>query len=90
MPTDDQLIEQYISDERTADPHLRNEPTIKGKGTPVWAVAGYCLQATGGSTIDTAKAYNLTELEVKAALVYYHKHKEEMDARMEVEEDNAP
>ena len=90
MLTDEQLIERYISDERTADPRLRNEPTIEGKGIPVWAVAGYCLHACSGSVGATVEAYKLMEEEVNAALAYYRRHKEEMDMRIGEEADDAP
>lgn len=34
-----QLIERYI--EIPISPLLRSEPMVKGKGAPVWAIAGY-------------------------------------------------
>lgn len=79
MLTEQELIKRYISDEKTSDPHRRNEPVIKEKGTPVRAVAEYCIQATAGNVLETAKAYKLTSDEVEAALAYYHQHKKEME-----------
>lgn len=74
--TDDELIAQYIADEPTSDPRKRNEPTIKRTGTPVWAVVGYCLRAQKESLEATARDYQLTQDEVRAALVYYQRHPE--------------
>ena len=76
MLTEDHLIEQYITDEPTADPRKRNEPVIARTGTPVWVVVAYCQQARQGSVEMTAKDYALTEEEVHAALTYYQRHPE--------------
>jgi hypothetical protein len=70
ISNDNDLIEQYITDEATADSRKRNEPVLTRTGTPVWVVAGYCLRACDGSIELAAKDYELTEDEVRAALVY--------------------
>ena len=72
-----ELITRYISVDAPADPRERSEPTIKGKGTPVWVVAEYYTQATAGSSVITARDYDLTEDEVRAAVAYYRRHKDE-------------
>ena len=73
-----ELITRYISVDAPADPRERSEPTIKGTGTPVWVVAEYYTQATAGSSVITARDYDLTENEVKAAVAYYRLHRDEL------------
>lgn len=82
------VIEQYIVDNGTSDPHRRNEPVIKRTETPVWAVVGYCLRACEGSVELAAHDYNLTQEEVQAALAYYHRHPG-LDIRREEGNDSA-
>ena len=76
LTADDRLIEQHITDVRTADPHKRNEPLITRTGTPVWVVVAYCQRARKGAVEQTAADYGLTEEEVQAALAYYRRHPE--------------
>jgi uncharacterized protein (DUF433 family) len=89
MSYDNQLIQQYITDEAIDDSHKRNEPVMTRTGSPVWGVVGYCLRACEGSVTSAAKDYALTEEEVKAALAYYRQHPE-MDICREEGTDRAP
>jgi uncharacterized protein (DUF433 family) len=77
-----ELIQQYITlYQGSADPHVRKEPFIRDKGTPVWVVVGYSLG--GHSLAQTAAAFALSEDEVQAALCYYQQHTAEIMRRIE-------
>jgi len=77
----EELIQRYITiPHGVADPHLRKEPSIRDKGTPVWVIIGYYLG--GHSPAQTASAFALTDEEVQAALCYYVEHKQEIEQRI--------
>jgi uncharacterized protein (DUF433 family) len=79
------LMQRHITmPHGTPDPHLRKEPFIRDKGTPVWVVVGYYLGSH--SPAQTAAAFALTDEEVRAALWYYTQHKQEITQRIETSE----
>jgi uncharacterized protein (DUF433 family) len=80
-----ELIQHYVTiPQGSSDPDVRKEPSIRGKGTPVWVVVGYTL---GGHSLDqTAAAFALSEEEVQAALCYYQQHTAEIMQRIESNE----
>jgi len=81
----DELIQRYIIvPHGSSDLHMRKEPFIRDKGTPVWVVVGYHLG--GHSSAQTAAAFDLTEEELQAALCYYEQHETEIKQRIESNE----
>ncbi|MCX6020182.1 MAG: DUF433 domain-containing protein [Chloroflexi bacterium] len=55
---------------------------IKGAGISVWAIIAY-WQASGRDAARTARAYELPNEAVEAALDYYREHQAAIDARLE-------
>ncbi len=77
------LIEQYIEQ----NPHRpgRDEARLIGYGVPVWALVGY-LKTVSGDVRRVALDYDLPYEVVRAALLYYERHKDLIDARLEANE----
>ena len=73
------LIEQYIRE----DPEWPGpaEARIAGYGVPVWALIGY-YRVVNADLSRVATDYDLPEDAVRAALAYYRRHQEEIDARL--------
>lgn len=55
---------------------------LKTSGVPIWALISYYKCAVHGDVEQTARDYELSEEEVAAALIYYHRHKKAIDARI--------
>jgi uncharacterized protein (DUF433 family) len=76
---DEQLLRQYIAEDPDwSDPA---EARIVGYGVPVWALIGY-LRAVDGDLVRTAQDYGLPEVVVQAAVAYYRRHPQVIDARL--------
>jgi uncharacterized protein (DUF433 family) len=71
------LIEQFIEEH----PSETGEPRLQPSAVPVWAIIGH-WQATGRDAADVARAYDIPEIQVRAALAYYKRHRAEIDARI--------
>jgi uncharacterized protein (DUF433 family) len=78
--TDQELIEKYIE----PNPHRPGiaEARVVGYGVSVWALVGY-LEAVHGDVARVANDYRLPREAVEAALAYYRRHKNLIDARLE-------
>jgi len=76
---DDDLIARYIE----PNPHRPglDEARLVGWGVAVWALVGY-LTAVGGDIAQVAEDYDLPREAVEAALAYYRRHKDLIDARI--------
>ncbi len=68
------LIEKYI--EPAADP---GEARLYSYGVSVWALVGY-WRAVKGDVDQVARDYALPPDAVQAALAYYERHREAIDA----------
>ncbi|HEX5415435.1 MAG TPA: hypothetical protein VFZ25_07200 [Chloroflexota bacterium] len=79
MATADELIAQYIEENprRQGPANARIMPY----GVAVRAIVGY-LGAVQGSAKRAAEDYDLPTDAVKAALAYYERHKQAIDARI--------
>ncbi len=58
-----------------------DEARLKNYGVSVWALVGY-LDAAGGDVDRVAADYELPRVAVEAALAYYRRHRELIDARL--------
>lgn len=78
-PSQDTLIARWIEPRRPypGDPDAR----IVDTGIPVWALVGH-YRADSEDPRLTAADYRLARKAVKAALAYYRKHREIIDARL--------
>ena len=76
-----QLIEQYIDQEWDRYPGGRADARLKGYGVPVWALIGQ-LRAIGGDLDQLAADYELPREAVEAALAFYRRNKQYIDARL--------
>lgn len=74
------LIERYIErDEYHPGP---GGARLRDYGVSVWAPVIYS-KATEGNLAEVARAYDLPEESVEAALAYYQKHRCAIDAQIE-------
>jgi uncharacterized protein (DUF433 family) len=75
----DKLIGQYIE----ANPHRPglDEARLKEYGVAVWALIGH-LPAVGGDIAQVAYNYHVPLEAIEAALAYYERHREIIDARI--------
>jgi uncharacterized protein (DUF433 family) len=80
MPfSDDQLIARYIKE----DPYLKDEAEVRLADSlvHVWAIIGQ-LKVDDWDVAQVARDYDIPEIEVEAAVAYYGRHKEALDARL--------
>lgn len=77
--SDSDQIAEYIE----LNPHRPglDEARLKESGVPVWALIGY-LPAVGSAVSRVAADYDLPVEAVEAAIAYYHRHREIVDARI--------
>jgi uncharacterized protein (DUF433 family) len=75
--TDDELIERYIDWKR----YDRADARLRGRGTHVWAIVGQ-LRVARGDVTEVAKDYEVPAEAIQAALAYYQRNKEYIDARL--------
>jgi uncharacterized protein (DUF433 family) len=77
---EDALIEQYIEE----DPYRPGpaDAQLKEYGTAVWALISYLDRALGGNVEQAAADYEVPLAAVEAALAYYRRHRELVDARI--------
>ncbi len=54
---------------------------LREYGVPVWAIVGH-WKAVGKSVTTASGDYELPEAAVEAALAYYDRHRNEIDARI--------
>lgn len=67
--------------------HFGKRPHIRGRRLPV-AIIAYTLRDNAHYGIpELMYAFDLTEAQVLAALLYYHLHREEIDAQEQAEFD---
>ncbi len=76
----DTLVAAYI--EQNPDRPGKDEARLKTYGVSVWAIIGYWK--TTGNIAETAAGYDVPIEAVEAALVYYDRHRELIDARLDV------
>ena len=76
---DDNSLACYIE----TNPHYPtpDEARIKGYGVSVWAIITH-LRVVGGDATRVAEDYALPREAVEAAVAYYHRHKDLIDARI--------
>ena len=77
--SDEELIKNYVkpNPNRPGPADVRLVPSA----VSVWAIIGY-LEAVHGDVCQTAADYRIPEEAVRAALAYYRKHREVIDARI--------
>lgn len=75
------LIERYIDLDTDRYPSGRADARLQRYGVPVWALIGQ-LRALGGNVDQLARDYELPREAVEAALAYYCRNKEYIDARL--------
>lgn len=76
---DDESLACYIE----ANPYYPtpDEARVKEYGVSVWAIIAH-LRAVGGDAARVAEDYALPKEAVEAAIAYYHRHKDLIDARI--------
>ncbi len=76
---DQELIEKWIE----PDPWKSGveEARIKNYGMNVWAIIGY-LGGENGDIAEAARAYDVPVEAIEAALAYYRRYRELIDARI--------
>jgi uncharacterized protein (DUF433 family) len=75
----DHLLATYISQDPQR-PGIYNA-VVHPSGVPVWALAAH-LRALHEDVAQVAAEYQLPHEAVEAALVYYHKYRDAIDARI--------
>ena len=76
-----QLIKRYIDPNWDRYPGGRADARLSDTGVPVWALVGH-LRAVGNAIDRVATDYELPREAVEAALAYYRRHKDLIDARL--------
>ena len=74
-----ELIARYI-EPNPQKPQPANARLIES-GVAVWALIGY-LRAADGNVDEVTAAYDLSPIEMQAALAYYRQHKDAIEARL--------
>lgn len=74
-----ELIARYI--ERNLDKAAVYDARLNPYGVSVWAIVGR-LEAVAGD-IDAATEYDVPRAAIEAAVAYYERHKDAIDARRE-------
>ena len=76
---EDALIACYIEE----NPRLPGpaEARLRRYGTSVWALISYLHDAVEGDIATAAADYEIPVDAVRAALAYYHRHRDPIDAR---------
>lgn len=76
------------TEQAAIDRHIEQNPQrpwedalMRENAVPVWAIVGYIL-GTDGDRVKTAEDYEIPVEAVDAALVYYERHRETIDARL--------
>ena len=78
---EDQLIEKYVDLDTDRYPGGRAEARLRDYGTSVWALVNH-LKVVDGDVEELAQHYDLPRPAVDAALAYYRRHKDLIDARI--------
>jgi uncharacterized protein (DUF433 family) len=78
--TDDELIARYI--ELNPRRPGRDRAQIKGAGVEVWALVAYFQEGAAGDVREVARSYDIPVDAVRAALAYYAREPELIDARL--------
>ena len=76
-----ELIERYIDLDTDRYPGGRADARLREYGVPVWALIGQ-LRVLDGDVDQLARDYELPREAVDAALAYYRRNKEYIDARL--------
>jgi len=79
QPTDDELIARHI--ELPAGYHTADRARLTDYGVSVPAII-YTLQGEGADVNTAVEAYGVSVEAVHAAIAYYERHKEVIDARI--------
>jgi hypothetical protein len=81
---DDSDLAEYIEQ----DPHRpgRHNARFVEHGHHVWAIIAY-LRGNSWDVTQTAQAWNMTETTVRAAMLYYERHRDLYDAYFLLEEE---
>lgn len=76
--------EEILQQEIEIDPYRPGPANVRLRrsGAHVWAVIGYFLYAVKGDEQALARDYDLSSEEVQAALLYYQRHRPEIDGRL--------
>lgn len=74
--TADALIAAHIKPHPDGDRHLAY---VREGGVQVWALIGYLRGAT---RTETAAAYDISEAAMLAAIAYYQRHRDLIDAQL--------
>lgn len=76
----DALVAEYI--EQNPDRPGKDEARLKTYGISVWAIIGY-WKASNGDRSETAAGYDVPIEAVEAAVAYYNRNREIIDARLD-------
>jgi uncharacterized protein (DUF433 family) len=79
--TDDELIERYI--ELNPRRPGRDRAQIRGAGVEVWALVAWYRDSASKNVEEIATAYDIPVDAVRAALAYYAREKNLIDAWLE-------
>ena len=75
----DRLIEEWI--EPNPQSPGSADVRLKEYGVPIWTLIGH-LEVVNGDITQVARDYDIVGEAVDAALAYYNRHKEVIDARI--------
>lgn len=78
---EEQLIRRYVDPNWDRYPSGRADARLRDFGVPVWALVGH-LRAVGNDVDRVAADYELPREAVDAALAFYRRHKDLIDARL--------
>ena len=79
--SEEQLIRRYVDPKWDRYPGGRAHARLRDFGVPVWALVGH-LRAVGNDVDRVALDYELPREAVDAALAFYRRNKELIDARI--------
>jgi uncharacterized protein (DUF433 family) len=81
--TDDRHDATLVAEHIDANPHGRgpSEARLAEHGTSVWAIVAY-WNATNHDTVEVARDFGVPVEAIEAALAFYRRHKDLIDARL--------
>jgi uncharacterized protein (DUF433 family) len=75
------LIEKHIDLNFDRYPHGRADAWLRDSRVSIWAIVTY-LNMYSGDVDEVARIYDLSQEEMDAALAYYRRYKQYVDARI--------
>lgn len=82
-------VDDYIIARRIDEGRVEAEASLRDSGVPVWAIVGHYLYAVDHDAEAVARDYDIPLDDVVAALIFYRRHCQAIDARIAENQDRS-